>query len=504
MESYYNHDVLFGSDYYIHAHIDHIGKMQKDSAQTPTELYNTFSKEKQNAKKAVKRRYKTLFTQSVDKDSLKVLDAGIQYGSDEFFSTINDQIRKDFQENLRTEKISKILSKEQGIFQQEGSLARLQEALKNNIDHFEEIDNIITAIEESIKIIGGPYAKGLAMTLAAQKNKGSLQEYGEGLTQWVNNAQTEIEQKRASISRTQILQILKYVAPLGKALARGKTNSDKELTAKGLKTMVENTIFSTGFGEAVALEVNTHASKGLSTALKDLETTGTNQVKITQTDIQGNRIKETGQAASGKADLKFKNYTLHLETGEEIKLEIGISNKFYKSGTTYKGDNGEHVQGSFSSGNGLTLDRALAQTFNKYNRYLAYNMYAWENNSNGALAPAIHALQDAMLTRNIIDLFGSRGENDFAQFMLLNGELVSIWDMIQYTTQNNVGLTVSELQKTDSSQGIVMSLGENRKNFGKFLNLTRDDRLSKTNAAIREAKIIAHVHPDILYKALKK
>lgn len=502
--NYYSHDPKFGSQYYIHAHMVNIGRMGNRAAQTPSTLYTIFTQEKENAKKAVKKQYKNLFTQAISKESLQLLDGSFEYGSDEFFNVVNEQIQKDFQENLRTEKITQLLNIEKNLFSK-SSLARLQQELTNKTSEFKELDNIITVLSECVKIIGGPYAKELVASLLATTKQGSVIGYGQALTKWAKDGQQKIEQNKTSISRTKMLQVLKFIEPLGKLLTKGRTSKGKPLSASSLKALIENTIFSTGFGEAVALEVNRQASQGISMALKDLETSGTDQVRITVTDTEGNRIKEEGIAAAGKADLKFKNYTIHLDqTDKEIKVEIGISNKFYKSGTVYQGDTKEHVQGNFSSGKGLTLGRAIAQTFTKYNQYLAFNTYAWENSSNGVLKPATGALQNAMLTRNIISLFGSRGENDFAQFMLLNGELVSIWDMIQYAIQNDVGLTESELNRTGKSQGIVMSLGSTRQDFNKFLTLSTKERVIKTNAIISSAKITAHIHPNLLLQALQK
>jgi len=46
-------------------------------------------------------------------------------------------------------------------------------------------------------------------------------------------------------------------------------------------------------------------------------------------------------------------------------------------------------------------------------------------------------LNEVILTRQIIRLFSSRGGNeDFAQFMFVNGQIVPIWDIIMSTIEN--------------------------------------------------------------------
>ena len=45
---------------------------------------------------------------------------------------------------------------------------------------------------------------------------------------------------------------------------------------------------------------------------------------------------------------------------------------------------------------------------------------------------------------------------DFSQYVIVNGQVVSIWDLIQYALNNQVGLSAS--MDNDMSQGMVLHI----------------------------------------------
>jgi len=69
---------------------------------------------------------------------------------------------------------------------------------------------------------------------------------------------------------------------------------------------------------------------------------------------------------------------------------------------------------------------------------------------------------DLIATRQILRLFATAGsESDFAQFMLVNGRIVSIWSIVQYVISSNLSLSAS--QDGGKTQGIVLSIPDRPK-----------------------------------------
>ena len=64
-------------------------------------------------------------------------------------------------------------------------------------------------------------------------------------------------------------------------------------------------------------------------------------------------------------------------------------------------------------------------------------------------------LQDLILTRQLVKLFSSRGgEDDFSQWMLVNGQVISIWQLIM-STEKFVGLSHSQIHQTNNQTQLV-------------------------------------------------
>jgi len=69
---------------------------------------------------------------------------------------------------------------------------------------------------------------------------------------------------------------------------------------------------------------------------------------------------------------------------------------------------------------------------------------------------AQQALNEVLLARQIVRLFASRGGNeDFAQFMYVNGQIVPVWNII-LSTLNDISLSMS--LEGDESQPVTLSI----------------------------------------------
>lgn len=104
------------------------------------------------------------------------------------------------------------------------------------------------------------------------------------------------------------------------------------------------------------------------------------------------------------------------------------------------------------------------------------------------------ALNEVILTRQIVRLFSSRGgRSDFAQFMFVNGQIVPIWNIIMSTLQD-VSKSAS-LQGT-KTQPVTLSISGR----GEIQNATQTyeesliERIYNVNKAVQRAKIKAELN----------
>ena len=174
-------------------------------------------------------------------------------------------------------------------------------------------------------------------------------------------------------------------------------------------------------------------------------------------------------------------------------IDVGISTKSYV--TQFFGDIKNQKKQSFASGSGGTLKEALEAIFDNNIRplYLSYNIFA-----HGSKRPKeVKALNDLILTRQLVRLFSSRGgSKDFSQFMVINGRVVSIWQII-LATEKFVGLSNS----LGGAQQMVSLTIPNRVKIEDAEKASYSDRYSRIkaiNSEINKTRIYAHLHIDKL------
>ena len=124
----------------------------------------------------------------------------------------------------------------------------------------------------------------------------------------------------------------------------------------------------------------------------------------------------------------------------------------------------------------------------------------------------VEQMNDLIATRQLIRLFASAGSSsDFAQFMIVNGQVVSIWSLVEYALMNDLGLSSS--MKGSSSQAIVLSIPDRPKIAGANVYDPLDtpgetpsvaawNRSRKVNSVIDSARIKAELHLSKLLNAI--
>lgn len=66
-------------------------------------------------------------------------------------------------------------------------------------------------------------------------------------------------------------------------------------------------------------------------------------------------------------------------------------------------------------------------------------------------------LNDLILKRQILRLFATNSSfQDFSQFILINGQIISIWEVLQYAL--NTELKFSNSMKESKNEGLVLSI----------------------------------------------
>ena len=137
-----------------------------------------------------------------------------------------------------------------------------------------------------------------------------------------------------------------------------------------------------------------------------------------------------------------------------------------------------------------------------YKKYLSYNILS-RNQSD--FPQALLSLQDALLTRNIVYLAAGRGKRDFSQLLLINGEVMSMWDIIKYVLNHNVGKSASEvvgtkkrrktIDKTSEEQGVYLSIPARKSVIELAKNKNWSTRIQGVNSKIGIIGMQTHIIP---------
>lgn len=492
------------TDYYIHKHLQNIGRASEGQPLDDAELYARFAAHKQQALLASKTQYKDLMQNSISDNGLKLINAAFEEDGTSIMSEINEQMGIRLRESLNINKLQELMTIQKkavsdsigaNLLSQDGTAA------------VRAFDNLLDGLAQAMKLLNSSEGDEIANALLAQKgykrNVG-IQKMGARLQKAL--ATYTRASNGNTIEMQRVNQAVQSINSLAAAFQSGQTSQGEKLTDKSIKNMIDK-VFSTGFAEGIASMISSSAQLSLDQALIRLTGSETTQIQIT--DPSGKPISFEGTKSAGKADIIAENVKISLETkngveGGEINIDIGISNKFYRT-YGFSAD-GQSVKGlTISSGSGGTVKEAINSLFGSpLEKYLAYNTMAKGNQ----LPEATIALNDLILTRQINRLFAARGGNiDFAQFILANGEIISIWELILYT-ERFVGLSSSMIQAqrkagNDVDQAIVLSI-PNRPEIIKAGSLEDTyQRVRETNQAISKATIQAHLHIDKLRNMVK-
>ena len=426
-------------NYYIHSHAINIGRANKGPELKEVGLKQQFNKYKGQALQAVKQQYRNLFQQSIIKtnmsqSALDLLDYAMQ--KDDKMTALTHQIGSALSQALTTE-----IRKGEGSTKDK--MATLMDKKKEAIKKMKEASNTLDTLNDIIDIyikvcdllMNKKLRQYLMIGLNAAKSGGSVNKVGENLLAVLNTVKKEIDKHGNLYTKNQIQQILLVMEEMrGLSISLAKYPNDKNpFSQDGIKKMFLR-VFENGFSEAISGDIASTARFQVNKTV-DTHFSGKERYRIVYYDEFGENptVKQTSGSLMGKADLTFKNVkvTLTKASGktEDIYINIGISDKFYSTLPFGNEAYPEDQPVKMSGGGAGKLEDMLISAFGNDERllYLSYNTLAF-----GTLLPAaVQSLQDIVATRGIVNLFSSRGgSKDFAQYIFVNNQIVSIWDII--------------------------------------------------------------------------
>ena len=502
LENYYSGPYYFDNtdNIYVHLHMKNIGMAGKGESEggtavSSTDLVQIYKQEKQKALTASKQQFTSLFLNSLNKDSAILLNQLLNTNED-IMTQLSNQMGQKLQEVLSTDKMAQLMSMERYVT----STDFIRKILNNNKDSFNAFNDLLQSLNKSYNLLKTTGKDGVAFSSILSVN--SIQDMGQYLLDAINNFKKNNQKVR--MSKVQIERannIIQQINALGKNLKTGTTGGEGTLTVKTVRKLIEN-VFNTGFAESLSSIIKSEAYKELKEKGLDETLTGNKQVKIQYSDQFGKLTNMGGSASSGKADVKFNNMSFEINiNGEkkEIMIDLGISDKFYKTNYFPGLDSSSKSNENqfYSSGSGGSLSQALSALFgsNLRSLYLAYNTFAFGDKAT--MQAAQMALQDIVLTRQIVRLFSSRGGNqDFAQYIFANNQIIPIWDLIMKSV-NDLSKSKSQL-KEGSDQPISLHIEDRQgiyqaaKNTGK--NINQAIRVKNINDAFNKAKIKAEIN----------
>ena len=314
------------------------------------------------------------------------------------------------------------------------------------------------------------------------------------LYQYIQSGIDNVNNKLISVNASRIQSVNNSLSKLVGDLSKGKLN-------KGVLNGYIRNIFSTQVGEFLV-------SKGVGKALGLLPSeikkslAGTKNIEVSEDEELKTLIQKYGQKGNQvfKTDNSFKDLSINInENGDIVNVNLGISTKWYK--------------GSFS---GVVYDAAIATETSFTNRlnqmlkssiefYYAYNALGLA----GQDSEVYSALKSALVARNLDVLISGLGvQGDFSQYLVINGNFYSIWQIINAIEYFNRGQgTYEQGNKTDpitlSVTGLSKVIDLTQQSQNEPNNLTKAFvRSKKQNQLINGLGLEAHFYPGRLRNAL--
>ena len=500
MGKLYDKGFLKGTDYYyIHRHKDNIGRAYDGNSVTDGQIADIYVAYKDNANQAVLKQYSTLMLENIkyngDLDNLIETQFG---GQEKFLNNLNSQMKEQLNKVLDINALRKLHEIERKTAKNSDIINLIKNSLQNDSLTVKGFDDLLVQLEEVCKLMESDGA-ALAAIISDARSKGFSSRAGGA---YLQQALENFKLQTGLINPQAVERVSEGISYISAILATpenfSKKTSNENFQIKSFKTLLENTLFSTYFAEAFSSRMTEIAQQNINDVIVDL--TGSALEQIQAYDAQGNRIdRKLGSTSYGKSDVRFKNFHVKLNesgtnTNYNLDIDLGLSVKFYASKDFAKIGQTQG-SGEYSSGSGGSLGLALDMLFSDvYHKYLASNVLA---NGYESMPAATVALQDLIVRRQLVNLFGARGLSDFSQFFFANGQLVAIGDIINYALKTDLGKSAS----LGGDTAIVVTIDGRERILG-HLNKQEDIRAQMVHLGIHSAKVKAKLHLNKLTQGM--
>lgn len=501
------------SYYYVHLHAENIGKFyDKDES----EGVRLFKDHRDMAYRAMKGEVLKSWRKSITPVNSKMIsvldeifDASSQSSqNDVAISQIDKQIQK-FVENMLSNNTSERFLAAEKTAKAVDVSSILHNG--NTMHAIQELDRLMQIIAEGVRLLKSPLSEPLAVALL-QSQQGKIKVKSvKGYSRNVINALNDFKKNNHIVSGSDIEAALNALEILSANINTKTTQDGTPLTVDGLKSTIEY-VFTNGMSEyVIANSINNTVLKYQNVLAKVV---GSKPGVLAYTPD-----KEVGKPSTGKTDVAVKNVKLHCTSGilanQELQVEVGLSVKNYiTKGFQYKGKN---LPKTISSGSGGTLKRAFQDTFgnNAMAQYYAYNTMAHRVQlNNNSLSQAFNDILTARMFRR---LFMQRNTNEFSQILVVNGQVVSFWEILMSlanagsgslsssrASQQIVSISIPDTSKIKNVNGRIenANIEKGTNKDGTAWVAVPWARSKRVNEVINKAKIFANIHLDKYYNMI--
>lgn len=466
-----------------------------------TDLTSTYKEQRNNVLLALQQDYKNLLNNQLNGQSIQALSAVMNIDENEFMQRLNQTVKQKLQAAVNDSKLGQLHEKSVSLKE------KLSDIIKDDKVNLDNLKTIFKLIKESINLFGksaSTDALGAALTMAMQSidNGVDVQTIGGNLQTALENYQAA--SNMATIKKESLEKAAAQLSNLGYALKEGHFKSTgSKLSSEGLATLIGKLIISTDLAQGLAI---CSTKKATQLVAKTIKSVGTKSVETFFDE------EYDSEKIPGKTDVQITGMKMSLEAKDlgqnsvDFELDIGISSKFY-SGQQFNAAK-TPLTGTFSSGSGGSLSQAIKTIWTGYDdRYLIYNYI-----THGIYTKEINSL---LASRELVRLFASAGSKDFAGFMILNGKVISIWELIQYAMNHDLFKSRSMLGQ-NGKQAIALTIQGREKIIAGNVQIPvdPDNKATKTkmlaawqrarnlNTLFDSARIKAELHLDALASAM--
>ncbi len=462
--------------YYIHRHIDHF---ERDAA------IAFFQEQKNINYQIMKNRFKENYLENLGgttRESLGILDAAMK--EDEILSNLDQEVL-----NSLNDSVSEAIKSYNFSDKINNAYSNLNNFI--NTQDAKALDKLLAQITSATKLLTSNQSEltfllGVKKQYAQNRDLNALYQYIQNGINSINNKVIKVNASRIQSVNNSLLQLIGDL-------------SKQEFNKQSLNGYIKN-IFSTQIGEFVV-------SKGIGKALSLLPTeirkslVGTKNIEVDEDPELQTLVQRYGQRGSQtfKTDNSFKDLTIEINNGDNVNINLGISTKWYKgtgSGAVY--DVAVATETSFVN----RLDQMLKSSIENYYAYNALGLAGQDNE-------LYSSLKAALVARNLDVLISGLGvQGDFAQYLVINGNFYSIWQIINAIEFFNKGQgSYAKGDKTDpitiSATGLSKVISLTDQAQGQPNNLTQAFvRAKKQNQLISALGLSAHFYPNRLKNAL--